>query len=90
MRRLPPENGPITSSLPKAARPSASSSSISARSGAGKVHVIVHDRLMELDAVTTGPEIASGSDVLVTDVVSSDTVIVAHAQPLLSEISDVQ
>jgi hypothetical protein len=60
------------------------------RTGTGKVHVIVHDRLMELDAVTTGPEIASGSDVLVTDVVSSDTVIVAHAQPLLSEISDVQ
>lgn len=61
-----------------------------ARTGAGKVHVIVHDRLMELDAVTPGPEIETGSEVLVTDVVSSDTVVVLHAQPLLHEISDVQ
>lgn len=60
------------------------------RQGAGKVHVVVHDRLMELDAVTSGPEIATGSQVLVTDVVSSDTVVVSPAQPLLNELSDVQ
>ncbi len=60
------------------------------QSGVGKVHLVVHDRIMELAAVTAGPEIATGSEVLVTDVVSSDTLVVTSANPLLSEISDAQ
>ncbi|MGQ0646337.1 MAG: hypothetical protein ACT4P7_02130 [Gemmatimonadaceae bacterium] len=60
------------------------------RGGAGKVHVNVHDRLIELAAVTADEAIPSGTDVLVVDAASSDTVVVTRAQPLLSEISDVQ
>lgn len=60
------------------------------RSGVGKVHLMLHDRLMELAAVTTEAEIQSGTDVLIVDTVSSDTVVVTRALPLLSEINDVQ
>lgn len=60
----------------------------SSRNGAGKVHVVVHDRLMELDAVTAGAEIETGNEVFVTDVVSSDTVVVSRVNPLLGEPSD--
>ena len=59
------------------------------REGAGKVHLTVHDRLMELDAVTTEDAIPAGTGVLVIDTVSSDTVLVSRSQPLLEETNDV-
>jgi hypothetical protein len=60
------------------------------RTGAGKVHLKMHDRLVELAAVTTDDDIPTGTEVLVVDTFASDTVIVTRAQPLLSEINDVQ
>jgi hypothetical protein len=59
------------------------------RGGTGKVHVVVREQFMELDAVTAGPELPTGSEILVTDVASVDIVVVAHATPLLREISHV-
>ena len=46
-----------------------------ARRGVGKVHVVLQNRLVELQAVTThGHELPTGARVLVIDVVDSDTV----------------
>ena len=59
------------------------------REGAGKVHLNVHDRLMELDAVTSEDTIPAGTSVLVIDAISSDTVLVSRSQPLLEETNDV-
>ncbi len=55
------------------------------RSGAGKVLVAFHDRLLELPAITTGHAIATGTAVLVTDV-DRDTLVVTSSTPLLTEI----
>ena len=60
------------------------------RGGVGKVHINVHDRLVELAAVTAESAIHAGTAILVVDTVSSDTVVVTRAQPLLSEIDHVQ
>jgi hypothetical protein len=60
------------------------------REGAGKVHLKMHDRLVELAAVTTDDAIPTGTDVLVVDTHSSDTIVVTRAQPLLRDISDVE
>jgi hypothetical protein len=59
------------------------------REGAGKVHLTVHDRLMELDAVTSEDAIPAGTNVLVIDAITSDTVLVSRSQPLLEETNDV-
>lgn len=59
------------------------------RAAPGKVLLTLHDRLLELPAVTDGPGLAAGTTVLITDLESSDTVVVVNAQPLLSEINDV-
>jgi hypothetical protein len=59
------------------------------RGGAGKIHLTVHDRLMELDAVTAEDAIPAGTEVLVIDAISSDTVLVSRSQPLLEEANDV-
>lgn len=58
------------------------------RSGAGKVLVVLHDRLLELPAVTSGPGITSGTAVLVTDL-EHDMLVVAPSPPLLQETDDV-
>lgn len=58
------------------------------RSGAGKVLVALHDRLLELPAVTAGPAIASGTNILVTDI-DQDTLVVSTSLPLLPEANDV-
>lgn len=59
------------------------------REGPGKVHLTVHDRLMELDAVTSEEAIPAGTNVLVIDTISPDTVLVSRSQPLLEETNDV-
>jgi hypothetical protein len=44
------------------------------RSGMGKVHVAVQKRTVEFQAMTSGPELATGSPIRVVAVVNSDTV----------------
>lgn len=60
-----------------------------ARRGVGKVHVVLQNRLVELQAVTThGHELPTGARVLVIDVVDSDTVdVVPDPVALPSEAS---
>jgi hypothetical protein len=59
-----------------------------ARSGAGKVHVTLKRRTVELQAVTQNREaLPTGADVIVTDVVDPDTVEVVGA-PQISELLD--
>lgn len=53
--------------------------------GAGKVHLVAHERFQELNAVTAEDSIPSGSAVYVIDVQSSDTVVVARSLSLLEE-----
>jgi hypothetical protein len=55
------------------------------RSGAGKVHVVVQERLMELTALTPEAPIEAGQSVLVIDAVEPDTVVVVRQTPLLEE-----
>jgi hypothetical protein len=55
------------------------------RSGAGKVHVVVQERLMELPALTPEAPIEAGQAVLVIDTVEPDTVVVVRQPPLLEE-----
>jgi membrane protein implicated in regulation of membrane protease activity len=50
-----------------------------AKSGAGKVTVIVQNRTMEYRAVTAGSELPTGAKVKVTAIVGSDTLEVAAA-----------
>lgn len=60
------------------------------RSGAGKIHLTMHDRLVELAALSSDVAIPSGTEVIVVDTQASDTVIVTPSQPLLREISNVE
>ncbi|MCC6316327.1 MAG: hypothetical protein IT361_01455 [Gemmatimonadaceae bacterium] len=60
------------------------------KSGVGKVHLTVHDRLLELAAVSPDVAIPSGTEILVVDTQSSDTLIVTPSQPLLREIDNVE
>jgi Na+/glutamate symporter len=56
-----------------------------ARAGAGKVHLVAHDRFQEVDAVTAGDPLPSGTPVHVVDVLSSDTVVVSRTLTLLED-----
>lgn len=56
-----------------------------ARAGTGKVHLVAHDRFQEVDAVTAGDPLSSGTPVHVVDVLSSDTVVVARTLTLLED-----
>ena len=47
------------------------------RAGAGKVHITLQSRTVELNAVTADDELPTGSRVIVVDVVAPDTVEVA-------------
>lgn len=60
------------------------------RGGTGKVHLTMHDRLVELAAMSSDVAIPSGTEVIVVDTQASDTVIVTPSQPLLREISNVE
>jgi hypothetical protein len=56
-----------------------------ARAGTGKVHLVAHDRFQEVDAVTAGDPLSSGTPVHVVDVLSSDTVVVSRTLTLLED-----
>lgn len=53
--------------------------------GAGKVHLVAHERFQEFDAVTRGEEIASGVTVYVVDIKSPDTLVVSRTPSLPEE-----
>lgn len=57
------------------------------RSGAGKVHLTLQNRTVEVPAVTPAGALPTGSAVLVVDVVDPDTVVVVPS-PSLSEVSN--
>ena len=59
------------------------------RSGAGKVHLTVQNRLVECTAVTTDDPLPTGASVLVIDLEGRDTVVVVRNPILLPEVSDV-
>lgn len=59
-----------------------------ARSGAGKVHLIAHERFQEFAAITAEDGIPSGTDVYVVDVVAPDTLVVSRRNSLLEETND--
>lgn len=58
------------------------------RSGVGKVHVIVQNRLVECRAVTDEEELPTGAPILVVDVDGNDTVVVVRNPILLTEASN--
>ena len=58
------------------------------RSGAGKVHVTVQNRLIELQAVTSQRALPTGTRVMVIDVVGPDTVDVVP-DPIALEVPNV-
>jgi hypothetical protein len=57
--------------------------------GRGKVHVVLRGRLAELDAVSRSGAIATGSPVMVTDVIEGDTLVVSPTNLLREEDHDV-
>ena len=58
------------------------------REGAGKVHLTVQNRLVELRAVTDEDDLATGTGILVVDVDGTDTVVVVRNPILLTEVSN--
>jgi len=59
------------------------------RSGAGKVHLTVQNRLVECLAVTAEEALPTGASVLVIDLEGRDTVVVVRNPILLPEVSNV-
>jgi len=59
------------------------------RSGTGKIHVVVHDRLVECVAVTAEDALPTGTSILVIDLEDNDTVVVVRNPILLNEVSNV-
>lgn len=57
------------------------------RSGTGKIHITLQERVMELDAITPDEGIPTGSRVLVIDTIAPATVIVV-SQPRILEDGD--
>jgi len=57
------------------------------RGGTGKIHMTVQQRVVELDAMTTEDDIATGTRVLVIDAIAPATVIVVP-QPLILKEGD--
>ena len=55
------------------------------RTGTGKVHITIHERLMELDAITPEGEIPTGARVLVIDSIAPATVIVVPQPRILDD-----
>lgn len=58
------------------------------RSGTGKVHVTVQNRLIECSAVTSEETVPTGASVLVIDVQDNDTLVVVRTPILLTEVSN--
>jgi len=59
------------------------------RSGVGKVHLTVQNRLVECAAVTADEPLPTGASVLVIDLEGRDTVVVVRNPILLNEVSNV-
>lgn len=59
------------------------------KSGAGKVHLTVQNRLVECPAVTAEDALPTGASVLVIDLEGNDTVVVVRNPILLTEVSNV-
>jgi hypothetical protein len=59
------------------------------RSGAGKVHLTVQNRLVECSAITAEEPLPTGASVLVIDLEGPDTVVVVRNPILLTEVSNV-
>ena len=59
------------------------------RTGVGKVHLTVQNRLVECLAVTAEDPLPTGSSVLVVDLEGNDTVVVVRNPILLNEVSNV-
>ena len=55
------------------------------KSGTGKIHITIQERLMELDAITTEGEIPTGARVLVIDSIAPATVIVVPQPRILED-----
>ena len=58
------------------------------RTGSGKVHITVQNRLVEVQAVTAEDALPTGSPILVVDVQGNDTVVVVRNPILLNEVSN--
>lgn len=58
------------------------------RSGIGKVHITVQNRLVECPAVTAEDPLPTGVSVLVIDLEGNDTVVVVRNPILLNEVSN--
>jgi len=58
------------------------------RSGVGKVHITVQNRLVECRAVTAEDPLPTGAPVLVIDLEGNDTVVVVRNPILLNEVSN--
>lgn len=58
------------------------------RVGAGKVHVTVQGRLMEVRAVTDEDLLPTGTPILVVDIDENETVVVVRNPILLTEVSN--
>jgi hypothetical protein len=59
------------------------------KSGAGKVHLTVQNRLVECLAITSDDPLPTGTSVLVIDLEGRDTVVVVRNPILLNEVSNV-
>lgn len=55
------------------------------RSGMGKIHITIQERLMELEAITPDDELPTGTRVLVIDTIAPATVIVVPQPRILDE-----
>ncbi len=51
------------------------------QSGKGKIHITMNNRLIEVNAVTDGPEIPFGFEIKVIEVIHSDLVLVELNEP---------
>lgn len=58
-----------------------------ARSGAGKVSVLVQEQLRELEAVTDGPALLTGAEIMVTGITGGDTLVVKGMEEEKEELS---
>ena len=53
------------------------------RSGTGKVQITINNSVREYSALTDGPELKTGTDIKVVDVVSSDTLLVEELNSVI-------
>lgn len=54
----------------------------SEKKGSGKVHIVLNNSLRELNAVTEGPDIATGEKVKIIEILNEDTLLVEKIKQL--------